>query len=84
MRDNPVKARLASGGHAFGTMVFEFFTPGMAQIMAAGGAEFALFDMEHSGIGIETVKQQMSYARLQPACRWCGCRRSPIRPLHLP
>ena len=63
MRDNPVKARLAAGGHAFGTMVFEFFTPGMAQIMAAGGAEFALFDMEHGGIGIETVKQQMSYAR---------------------
>ncbi len=63
MRDNPVKARLASGGHAFGTMVFEFFTPGMAQIMAAGGAEFALFDMEHSGIGIETMKQQLSYAR---------------------
>ena len=63
MRDNPVKTRLASGGHAFGTMVFEFFTPGMAQIMAAGGAEFALFDMEHSGIGIETVKQQLSYAR---------------------
>lgn len=63
MRLNPVKARLAAGGHAFGTLVFEFFTPGMAQIMAAGGAEFALFDMEHGGAGIETVKQQMSYAR---------------------
>ena len=35
----------------------------MAQIMPAGGAEFALFGMEHSGIGIETLKQQLSYAR---------------------
>lgn len=63
MRANPVKARLGAGGYAFGTMVFEFFTPGMAQIMAAGGAEFALFDTEHSGVGIETIKQQMAYAR---------------------
>ena len=31
--------------------------------MAAAGAEFAVFDMEHSGIGIETIKQQMSFAR---------------------
>jgi 2-dehydro-3-deoxyglucarate aldolase/4-hydroxy-2-oxoheptanedioate aldolase len=63
MRANSVKARLQAGGHAFGTLVFEFFTPGMAQIMAAAGAEFALFDTEHSGVGIETIKAQMSYAR---------------------
>lgn len=63
MRPNPVKTRLMAGGYAFGTMVFEFFTPGMAQIMAAAGAEFAVFDTEHSGVGIETVKQQMAYAR---------------------
>ena len=62
MRGNPVKDRLRGGGHAFGTMVFEFFTPGMARIMDAAGAEFALFDTEHSGAGIETVKAQMSFA----------------------
>ena len=38
MRDNPIKHRLSAGGSAFGTMVFEFFTPGMAQIAAAAGA----------------------------------------------
>jgi 2-keto-3-deoxy-L-rhamnonate aldolase RhmA len=63
MRDNPVKSNLAAGGHAFGTMVFEFFTPGIAQIMAASGAEFAIYDTEHSGAGIETIKSQMAYAR---------------------
>ena len=63
MRANPIRTSLAEGGHAFGTMVFEFFTPGMAQIMAAAGAGFAIFDTEHSGVGIETIKAQMSYAR---------------------
>ncbi len=63
MRDNPVKHRLAEGGTAFGTMVFEFFTPGMAQIAAAAGAEFVLYDMEHSGAGIDTIKAQMANCR---------------------
>ena len=63
MRPNPVKAALASGGRAFGAMVFEFFTPGMAQVMAVAGAEFAVWDTEHSGVGIETIKAQMAFAR---------------------
>ena len=66
MRDNPVKQRLAEGGASFGTMAFEFFTPGLAQIVRAAGAEFLLYDMEHSGAGIETIKRQMA------ACRGIG------------
>ena len=62
MRGNPVKDRLREGGRAFGTMVFEFFTPGIARILDAAGADFALYDTEHGGAGIETVKAQMSYA----------------------
>jgi 2-keto-3-deoxy-L-rhamnonate aldolase RhmA len=63
MRENPVKQRLAEGGPAFGTMVFEFFTPGIAQIVKAAGAEFVLYDMEHSGAGIDTIKAQMATCR---------------------
>ncbi len=63
MRENPVKQRLAAGDCAFGTMVFEFFTPGIAQIVRTAGAEFVLYDMEHSGAGIDTVKQQMATCR---------------------
>ncbi len=63
MRENPLKQRLADGGYAFGTMVFEFFTPGIAQIVHAAGAEFVLYDMEHSGVGIEGIKQQMATCR---------------------
>jgi 2-keto-3-deoxy-L-rhamnonate aldolase RhmA len=63
MRSNLVKHELQRGGHAFGTMVFEFFSPGLPQVLRAAGAEFALFDMEHSGAGIETMKTQAALCR---------------------
>jgi 2-keto-3-deoxy-L-rhamnonate aldolase RhmA len=63
MRPNPIKTRLAAGGTSYGTMAFEFFTPGLPQVAAAAGAEFLLLDMEHSGIGIETVKTQIALCR---------------------
>ncbi len=63
MRANPIKQRLAAGGSSYGTMAFEFFTPGLPQIVAAAGAEFLLLDMEHSGIGFETVKAQIALCR---------------------
>jgi 2-dehydro-3-deoxyglucarate aldolase/4-hydroxy-2-oxoheptanedioate aldolase len=56
MRENPVKRKLAAGGLAVGTMVFEFSTSGIARIAAAAGAEFVLFDMEHTGWSTETVR----------------------------
>jgi 2-keto-3-deoxy-L-rhamnonate aldolase RhmA len=66
MRPNTVKQKLKAGEPAFGTMIFEFFTPGIAQIVKAAGADFILFDMEHSGVGMETIKAQMA------ACRGIG------------
>jgi 2-dehydro-3-deoxyglucarate aldolase/4-hydroxy-2-oxoheptanedioate aldolase len=63
MRENPVKQRLADGGRAFGTMVFEFFTPGLPQIAKVAGAEFVLFDMEHTALELDAVKRQVSYCR---------------------
>lgn len=63
MRDNPVKKALAGGSTSFGSMVFEFFTPGMPRILANAGAEFALYCMEHTGAGFETLKPQFSVCR---------------------
>jgi 2-keto-3-deoxy-L-rhamnonate aldolase RhmA len=63
MLRNPVREKLRRGETALGIMNFEFFSPGMPQILAAAGAEFCIFDMEHSGIGIETIKQQIAAAR---------------------
>ncbi|WP_213290839.1 aldolase/citrate lyase family protein [Bradyrhizobium sp. sGM-13] len=63
MRPNPLKPRLAAGGCAFGTMTFEFFTPGYPTICREAGAEFILYDMEHSGVGFETMKAQFAFCR---------------------
>jgi 2-dehydro-3-deoxyglucarate aldolase/4-hydroxy-2-oxoheptanedioate aldolase len=63
MRTNPVKAILAEGGRAFGAMVFECFTPGLPQICRNAGAQFVLFDMEHTGLGFETLKTQCALCR---------------------
>jgi 2-keto-3-deoxy-L-rhamnonate aldolase RhmA len=56
MRPNPVKQQLSSGGVALGTMVFEFSTTGIARIAAEAGAEFVLYDMEHTGWSPETIR----------------------------
>ena len=56
MRSNSVKQRLQAGECAVGTMMFEFQTPGAAQATAMAGADYALFDMEHTGWTFETIK----------------------------
>lgn len=63
MRPNPVKQVLEEGGVALGTMVFEFATPGLARIAASAGADFVVFDQEHSGWGIDTIRMLMATAR---------------------
>ena len=63
IRDNPVKQTLAAGGSAFGAMIFEFFSPGLPQLCRNAGADYVLFDMEHTGLGFETLKTQAALCR---------------------
>ncbi len=44
-------------------MVFEFFSPGLPQICKNAGAEFVLYDMEHTGLEFETLKTQLALCR---------------------
>ena len=60
----------ASKGYLSGMMVFEFFSTGMPAIAASAGADFLMYDMEHTGIGFETLKAQMA------AC--CGLDIAPL------
>ena len=62
-RGNFVKARLAQDELVLGTLILEFASPGLAQIVAAAGGDFVMLDMEHSGWSFETVKQQVAHAR---------------------
>ena len=63
MRPNPLKAKLQRGERSYGVFAFEFLTPGLAQAVKEAGAEFLLLDMEHSGAGMDTIKQQLAYCR---------------------
>jgi 2-keto-3-deoxy-L-rhamnonate aldolase RhmA len=58
-----VRRRLYAGEPVYGTMAFEFFTPGLIPLLHAAGCEYVVLDLEHSGVGIETIKQQTAYAR---------------------
>jgi 2-keto-3-deoxy-L-rhamnonate aldolase RhmA len=46
-----------------GAMVFEFFTPGIAQVLKLAGCEYVIYDMEHAGFSIEQLKAQCAYCR---------------------
>jgi 4-hydroxy-2-oxoheptanedioate aldolase len=44
-----------------GHFIVEFATPGIGHIMKSAGCDFVLFDTEHSGFGMETVKSAVRY-----------------------
>lgn len=52
---NPVKARLGEGGVSLGSFCLEFSTRGIGRLAAGAGAEFMVYDMEHTGWGKETI-----------------------------
>src|SRR4051794_36147419 len=63
MRDNPVKRKLQAGEPSFGVLAWEFTTPGLPAVLEMGGAEFCIFDMEHSGLSLETMKSLIRWCR---------------------
>lgn len=66
MKPNPLQAPLAAGETVVGAMTFEFFSPGMSAILANSGCRFVIYDMEHTGLGFETLKWLFSTCRGLP------------------
>lgn len=66
VRPSAIRQKVLGGETVAGAMVFEFFAPGMPQVLKSAGCEFALFDMEHAGLGFETLKM------LAAGCRGVG------------
>lgn len=58
-----LRDRVKAGEAVKGAMAFEFFSPGVPQLMALSGASFVIYDMEHSGASIETLKTQVACCR---------------------
>ncbi|MEM7268314.1 MAG: aldolase/citrate lyase family protein [Pseudomonadota bacterium] len=58
-----LRSKVLAGERCVGGMVFECFTPGVSQILAAAGCEYIIYDMEHAGVSIETLKTQVAACR---------------------
>ena len=63
LHENPVKEKLRRGEVALGTMVFEFASPGLPAILGTTGADFAIYDMEHNGLSLETLRSLVAWSR---------------------
>jgi 2-keto-3-deoxy-L-rhamnonate aldolase RhmA len=63
MPARPIRDRVLAGEPVLGSMIFEFFAPGTPQILKLAGCDYVLYDMEHSGLGFETLKAQVALCR---------------------
>lgn len=63
MARKSIRERALSGETVLGAMIFEFFVPGIPQILRGSGAEFAIYDMEHGGLELETFKMLAAASR---------------------
>lgn len=70
MARKPLRQRVLAGETVLGSMIFEFMTPAVPQLLVHAGAEYVIYDMEHTGASLETIKAQV-------AC----CRGLPIAPM---
>lgn len=63
MHINQVKRTLRAGGVSLGTMVFEFMSPGLPRLLAEAGAEFAVYDTEHTWFSEEQIAYLIASTR---------------------
>jgi 2-dehydro-3-deoxyglucarate aldolase/4-hydroxy-2-oxoheptanedioate aldolase len=66
MARKSLRQRVVGGEPVLGAMIFEFFSPGMAQLLVHAGAEYVIYDMEHTGTSFETIKAQVAHCRGLP------------------
>ena len=75
MRHNRALASIRAGGIALGMFSLEFASTGLARTVASAGADFVVFDQEHTGWTTETIAS-CSRLRARPTSRRsCVCRR---------
>ncbi|MEQ7127744.1 aldolase/citrate lyase family protein [Actinopolymorpha sp. B11F2] len=53
---SPVRQAMERGKLVVGTFVFEFATPGIGRLASGAGAEFVIYDAEHTGWSYETLR----------------------------
>lgn len=61
-----LRQRVLAGETVLGSMMFELYGPGVPQLLVNAGAEYVIYDMEHTGTSFETIKAQISHCRSLP------------------
>lgn len=56
-----LRDRLHDAPPLIGHLVMEFTTPGIGHMLANAGADFAMLDMEHSGLGMDGLRAAIRY-----------------------
>jgi 2-keto-3-deoxy-L-rhamnonate aldolase RhmA len=63
MRTNRTRRILEDGGIALGVMIFEMASPGVGRLAEGAGADFVLFDLEHTAWSIDRIAPALSSMR---------------------
>lgn len=58
-----VREPLAAGERALGTFILEFSTPGIGSICARAGADWVLYDLEHTGWSLDAIRASLAVSR---------------------
>lgn len=66
MARKSLRQRVFAGETVLGSMMFELLGPAVPQLLVNAGAEYVIYDMEHTGTSLETIKAQISYCRGLP------------------
>lgn len=66
MARKSLRQRVLAGETVLGSMMFELLGPAIPQLLVNAGAEYVIYDMEHTGTSLETIKAQISYCRGLP------------------
>ncbi|HWV80070.1 MAG TPA: aldolase/citrate lyase family protein [Hyphomicrobiaceae bacterium] len=66
MARRSLRQRVLAGETVLGSMMFELYGPGVPQLLVHAGAEYVIYDMEHTGTSLETIKAQIAYCRGLP------------------
>lgn len=79
MKANRFREAVKAGRMPVGHMVWEFGTRGVAKLCEAADVDFVIFDMEHSGFGVERVFDLIAWSK---ACSFAPFVRVPEAQYH--
>ena len=63
MRSNPALRRLREGEIVLGMFAIDLYSTGLARTASSAGAEFIVFDQEHTGWGLDEIRPLLAAAR---------------------